>query len=775
MKIAKIVGSVLALVWLFAGPAAASTAKASASDAKPEAADPLDACNVVWDSPGGNSSASMPIGNGDIGVNTWVEDNGDLLLLIGKTDAWCENSRILKVGRVRISLSNAPFAKGKPFRQELKLHDGTIEITGGSGNSASIAKIWVDAKRPVIRVECDGPQPFDVTAKCEIWRTGKRPFGEAEWSSCWHMNGAAGRKDIECFLTPDTIADGGDDTVIWYHRNEYSVWPIGMKLQGLESVMDTMRDPLLHRTFGAAIRGSGMTRKDQLTLTSGKAVGNHVISIYPLTSIASTAQEWQDQLNQNIKTVEAEKLAETRQQHQRWWHEFWQRSWIHISGDAGAETVTRGYALQRWMSACAGRGAYPFKFNGSIFTVEKRDGGNVQSDPDWRAWGGDYWWQNTRLPYWPMLASGDYDMMRPLFQMYMDTLPLAKARNKIWFNCEGAFIAETMSFWGLYSNGDYGWDRNGKQVGDVATPWIGRIWTGGLDLSMMMLDYYEHTQDTMFLKNTALPWADAMVSYFDTRFKRDAAGKLLITPAQAIETYQGDVVNPATDIAGLQAVVKRLLALPPDLTDKAARDRWSRFVKEIPELPMADKDGRKRLLPAVKYGGRSNCENPELYAIFPFRIYAMGKPDLEVGRDAYAARVEKAFHGWQQASIQAALLGLAAEAKSMVVSNASSHHGGSRFPAFWGPNYDWVPDQCHGGNLLNATQTMLLQAESPTAAGTPGKIYLFPAWPKEWDVSFKLHAPGNTTVEAQLRQGMITSLIVTPKSRAADVVNLLDK
>ncbi|MCX6877755.1 MAG: hypothetical protein NTW21_28680, partial [Verrucomicrobia bacterium] len=150
------------------------------------------------------------------------------------------------------------------------------------------------------------------------------------------------------------------------------------------------------------------------------------------------------------------------------------------------------------------------------------------------------------------------------------------------------------------------------------------------------------------------------------------------------------------------------------------------------------------------------------------RIYGVGKPDLEIGRDTFAARVEKAPNGWQQSSIQAAMLGLTDEAKTMLVQNASSKDGGSRFPAFWGPNYDWVPDHCHGGNILNTTQTMLLQCEGK-------KILLFPAWPKEWNVSFKLHAPSNTTVEGDLRDGKVVSLKVTPQSRAADVVNMLAK
>jgi hypothetical protein len=48
----------------------------------------LGACNVSWDVPGPGSAESMPIGNGDIGLNVWVETNGELAFYISKTDAW---------------------------------------------------------------------------------------------------------------------------------------------------------------------------------------------------------------------------------------------------------------------------------------------------------------------------------------------------------------------------------------------------------------------------------------------------------------------------------------------------------------------------------------------------------------------------------------------------------------------------------------------------------------------------------------------------------------
>ena len=53
------------------------------------------------------------------------------------------------------------------------------------------------------------------------------------------------------------------------------------------------------------------------------------------------------------------------------------------------------------------------------------------------------------------------------------------------------------------------------------------------------------------------------------------------------------------------------------------------------------------------------------------------------------------------------------------------------------------------------------------------KILLFPAWPKDWDCEFKLHAPNHTTVEGVLKGGRLEKLTVTPQARAKDVVNML--
>ena len=56
--------------------------------------DPLEQYNVVWDTPSHDSSGSMPIGNGDIGLNVWVENN-ELLFYMGRAGCRDENGALL--------------------------------------------------------------------------------------------------------------------------------------------------------------------------------------------------------------------------------------------------------------------------------------------------------------------------------------------------------------------------------------------------------------------------------------------------------------------------------------------------------------------------------------------------------------------------------------------------------------------------------------------------------------------------------------------------------
>jgi hypothetical protein len=73
---------------------------------------------------------------------------------------------------------------------------------------------------------------------------------------------------------------------------------------------------------------------------------------------------------------------------------------------------------RRYLGAIQSRGNLAVHFNGG--TVAWGWTGSSHANPDNRFWGGGYWFQNTRMLYWYMLGSGDFDLLAPLFNMYVN-------------------------------------------------------------------------------------------------------------------------------------------------------------------------------------------------------------------------------------------------------------------------------------------------------------------------------------------------------------------
>jgi len=732
----------------------------------------LDDFNVVWDTPSKDALGSMPLGNGDITLNLWVEEGGDLLFYIGKSDAWDEYNRLLKLGKVRISLSPNPFVKDGKFRQELVLRRGEVVIQASPSKSSKPVEIrvWVDANHPVIHVTVESERPLTATASFELWRTEPTLLTSFEVSDIYN----ACPNPLPVVIEPDTIIQGQPDGIGWFHFNKKSEGPeLTMRFQDLLDA--PWHDPLIHRIFGAFIRVDGKFEKlDDRHLRSPNKT-HHRFSIYVLTEQPSTPERWLSHMLELIKRIEAIDFERRRKEHIAWWEKFWKRSWIFIRDRENIQVqktthanspgydVCLGYILQRFITACAGRGAYPIKFNGSLFVMPWP---GCPNDADYRRWGPGYWWQNTRLPYLSACTSGDFDIIQPLFRMYAgEVFEVCKYRTRRYFGFEGAYFPECVYPWGAVFMDTYGWEKPAVEREDKlqSSRWHKYEWVGGLELVHMMLDYYEHTLDERFLREKVIPVAYEVLKFFDNFYATGPDGKLIMEPAQALETWW-DCRNPMPEIAGLHAVTSRLIALSDKLPSEV-RSFVERFSEKIPPLPVREVNGVKMLAPAERFATKMNVENPELYAVFPFRLVSFEKPNAELGINALRHRLDKGNFGWRQDEIFMAYLGLAREAKEYIVGRARAKNPLCRFPAFWGHNYDWTPDQDHGGVLMKALQAMLMQTKGK-------KIFLFPAWVKEWDVHFKLHAPYRTIVEGKLVNGKLVELKVTPKERMKDVVIL---
>jgi alpha-L-fucosidase 2 len=718
----------------------------------PDVLDELNGYNITWTTPSSNGSpGSMPIGNGDITANVWVENNGgDLVMYLGKSDAWSEGTRLLKIGRVRFRFSPNPFASGLPLSQTLDFYNGEIDIAAGQSGSQIFLRIYADANQPVIRVLASGEQNFSMSCSNEIWRTTTLPMDSTNSDS---FRGVAGATPA-----PSESADqvvNLPDRLLWYHQNASSYFGALVNAENMSGYASSYSDPWTNRIFGATILATNFSVVTGQELQSPVGT-NFLVSIVPYTARTNSESAWQSQMSILVAQIAETPETAARTNHYAWWDAFWNRSWIFVSGDANAANVTAGYLEQRYVEACQGRSAWPIKFNGGTFTFD-----NNGENGDYRAWGPGYWNQNTRLLYWPMLASGDFDMMMSFFNVYTNMLPLQMAATEKYYKHAGAFFPETFNVFGLYYGDDWGWNNSSGTT--CSDSYIKYHYQGGLETLAMMLAYYNYTQDNAFAANYIVPFATQAIRFFEDHWPI-VNSKFVFYPANACEMYWG-CTNSTDYISGLMSDIQQLVALPANLTTPALIQEWKNCYAFLPPLPM-DPTG-SYVKPAQTYGPPENSENPECYCIFPYRLFGLGLTNYNIGLATFENRTIQTYkYDWSQDPIEEALVGLTSAAQADVINNFNDTYPECRFRAFWNTRNDYVPTEDTGGAAMSALQFMLMQC-----VGT--NILLLPSWPPSWNVDFKLNAPGNSSVRLILTNGTVSQLTVNPSTLTNNLVELL--
>ena len=187
------------------------------------------------------------------------------------------------------------------------------------------------------------------------------------------------RRKSKGIESADVFVNTSDDSLLWYHRNMTSCFEYTLRNLDLENAINKFNDPILNLTFGALVYGDGLIKTDEKNLRSQAVVNEGSISIVCLAEIAESADLF-------IKHIRVIKIQKNFDLHKKWWNDFFSRYYIILSGNRDAEVVSRGYILQKYVNACAGRGRYPIKFNGSLFTAEDYDYG-TQMNYDYRRWG----------------------------------------------------------------------------------------------------------------------------------------------------------------------------------------------------------------------------------------------------------------------------------------------------------------------------------------------------------------------------------------------------
>eukprot|EP01051_Picozoa_sp_SAG22_P002150 SAG22_NODE_94_length_20824_cov_230.693718_11_plen_1262_part_00 len=339
---------------------------------KPARAIP-DVTNFSW--------SAMPLGNGNLSVSVWFEPPRHLVFYLGKSDSYDELHNLVKVGRVRVSFSGSPFsADGAGFRATLDLASATLNVAGAAGFAA---RLWVDANQPVLRIAASGlgsGAMAQVTS--EIWRnnaTGRTPATATDL--CW---------------ADETLASVASDVVVpkaeavaWYHRNggtagmlsHSSLWESELRLQGLGSLVDNPPpgmppDPLTNATFGAVIIATtGTVAKhapsDAKMTVQASTTGVMELALVSIKRQTATAAEFTTHLAEATRAVKVADARAARAQHEAWWSAYWDSSWVKVTaaapssaaaGSFNASLVTWQTAINRYLSACEGRGPGIIKF-----------------------------------------------------------------------------------------------------------------------------------------------------------------------------------------------------------------------------------------------------------------------------------------------------------------------------------------------------------------------------------------------------------------------------
>jgi hypothetical protein len=496
-------------------------------------------------------------------------------------------------------------------------------------------------------------------------------------------------------------------------------------------------------------------------------------------------ENWRNEARILINPKALKTAAENEQKR---WDEYWNRSYIIINKNKNetdsAWVVGRNYQLFRYMLATNQGGKLPLLFNGGIFTVDNFDkikGNNNNelsrkllgtSTPDLRHWlFCNFMAQNQRWLGWPTIAAGDLDLLEASNAFYRNHAASGAARAR-GLGAQGVVFPEPINVWGLSL-----WPTGTGQCG---APHLKYAFAMMLENAWMALHGYTTLGKDI---SADMEWIKGTVRFYDTYYRNEtkrltgnelgADGRLCIYPANAIELLI-DAKNPTEVVAGLMRITDALTKLPEKLISVEEKRYFAHLNSILPDLPMEQQDGKTILKPAFSWKSEYNLwELPEFYVAWPYRIKGVSNPGTEqLLANTWdllpKRRAEKVTrdYSWMPVVVNMAAIGNTNEAAKRVLEKLGNFNPQARFPAFFGPGHDWVPDHNWGGSGMVGLQEMLMSA-NPYG---DGKIYLLAAWPKDWDVDFKLHAPQQTTIEASVKNGKVVKLIVTPRSRLKDVV-----
>lgn len=717
--LAALAGMVLA----GSGPAGAATGATTAWRHGAFQLDPagvVSRSDVVLGAPNLDPTASMPLGNGSLGVAAWAA--GGFTAQLNRSDTMPDRKSPGQLNIPGLSV----ISHAADFSGRLDLTDGVLHESGGGMSM----KAWVATGKDELIVEVAGADPhIPQTATINLW-SGRKPAAAVSGkvgtlAETW-VDGGPPIGSGQTFGSLAAITAGGR------HVSATVAGPTQVKVSFT---------PHADGTFRVVVASPGWTGGNAAR-TAAKLIGDDA------TARASSLMSAQD----------------------RWWDRYWTHSGLieMNSADGSAAYIENLRTLYLYEEAASmKKGIYP---------------GSQAGEADMFAWNKDtqtwtpsaYWLWNLRTQISANMSSGNYDLNTPIFDMYANDTAAIEAWTKLAMGGRpGSCVPETMRF-----NGN-GLDIPTGNCSEASSPnWNALDISSGPEVALYMWQQYQATGDRKTLKKY-FPFMKS-TAVFQLAYQSVGPDGLLHANANAHET-QWAVQDPTTDIAVDRTLFPIIEQAAKELgtartTDAALVKRVHQAQSEIPPYPRTDQATRTALLNphytqaetaaadatgtdmiAISYqptAARQNGENIELEPLWPWNTVSDQDSNLfALEQRSYAHRPNKGGNDWSMDAIDAARLQNPAEVRSDLISLTEGHQVYPNGFADLGNSVGYQPYIEQESGVATAVAEALAQDYD-------GIIRFAPAWPADWDGSGSVYIQDNGKVDVQVRGGQLVTAAI---------------
>lgn len=722
--------------------------------------------DLIYETPVRSPVEGQPIGNGRMGTLVWTTPSA-IHFQINRSDVFAVNRNHAGpqfgptdygggCASVTVHLGGDPFHGDPVFRQRLSLFDAEVSIAGDGVR----ARCFISAGKDVLVLEVDDqrPEPQPVRLTVSMWRAPEVRTGD-------HVARYRFGNLVDKVLVQQRFEEGD-----YYCSSAVAAWVTGSGVEVEASDDNTAR------TMVAPATKSGTT-----VLVSSAA------SWSPQRDVGAVAVKVLDEASGRPYDV-------LRREHMGWWPGFWSRTFVHISSPDGVgDFMERLRHLHLYHMAATSRGALPPKWNGSLFITEG----------DARRWGSQFWVWTTEMLYFPLFAADAVDLTEPYFDMYVRQLPRCERAAEQRWNSQGAYFPETTAFDGpTVLADDVALEfqdvllgrKPHTELSDRARTqcqfdshlrcatnpregrytWISHVASSGSELAAQAWWRYRYTGDKEWLRSHAYPLLRGTVEFYRHLVRKGDDGRRHVHGTNAHEDFWG-VKDGIMDLAAIRGTTPLAIRAAEILgVDAELRAQWKELLDNLAPYPMGSDPQSKALTGGVladdvwaaghlgDVDGQHNPEDVWLNPVFPFEDWTLETRhptvDMIVQKTLdLAPRHASVLSGGKlntaiRTPIAAARAGRAEKLPAIL---ASYYAAFSPLPngmsLFEGPNAQSVE---HLGLVSTVLQEGLLQSVSARPGG-PEIIRVFPAWPKEWEASFRLLARGGFLVTAATGKGEV--------------------